>query len=338
MKTLVTGGTGCIGSTLAERLIAKGYDVRALARRTSNLSHLRTTGAEIVFGDIAQYDSLPPVVRGIDMVFHCAAKVTPGWGTWPEYEANTVKGTENMLRASAEAGVRRFLQVSSVSIHGDALQRSKVPAKEDTPCEARKTPDTYYEYAKLMAEQACWECQKQGKIEVSMIRVPAAYGPRDKLLTDRLYINTVLPIVMWPGSGNPRCSVVHTHDIAELGIRVANSDKSVGRVYNVAGPGAVTLKDFAKAMARAQGGPKIWVTVPYSAAYLFAALIEDFTKLRRSKGIPFLSRYYIRHLRKQFYVDGSRAKRELGWTPEISLEDGTRQYVEWRRHRKKAVR
>ena len=103
MKTLVTGGTGCIGSTLVERLIAKGYDVRSLARRTSNLSHLRTTGAEIVFGDIAQYDSLPPVVRGIDMVFHCAAKVTPGWGTWPEYEANTVKGTENMLRASAEA-------------------------------------------------------------------------------------------------------------------------------------------------------------------------------------------------------------------------------------------
>jgi len=298
-----------------ERLIAKGYEVRALARKTSDLSHLKTTGAEIVFGNVKEYDTLPPVVKGIDIVFHCAAKVTPGWGPWPEYEANTVKGTQNMLKASTAAGVKRFLQVSSLTVYGDACQKGNVPADERTPCEACKTPGTYYDYAKLIAEQACWEYHKQGKIEVSVIRIGAAYGPRDRLLADRNYVNTVMPIVMWPGSCNPRYSVVHTYDIAELAILAATSDKGVGQVYNVAGPDVVTLRDFARAMAKAQGGPKIWVTLPYSVAYLLAGLMEDFAKLRRAKGMPFLNRYSMRQLRKEGYLDGSKAKNELGWVP-----------------------
>ena len=335
MKTLVTGSTGCLGSAFVERLLIKGYEVRALARKTSDLSHLKTTGAEIVFGDVTEYDTLSPVVKGIDIVFHCAAKVTPGWGTWPEYEAITVKGTENMLKASAEAGVKRFLQVSSVTVYGNACQKSDKPANETTPCEARKTPETYYDYAKLMAEQACWEYHKQGKIKVSMIRVGSAYGPRDRLLADRNYINTVMPVVMWPGSCNPRYAVTHTYDIAELAILAATSEKGVGRVYNVAGPDVVTLKDFAKAMAKAQGGPKIWVTLPYSVVYFLAGLMEDSAKLRRAKGMPFLNRYSMRQLRKEGYLDGSKAKNELGWVPQISLEEGTKRYVQWRRSRRR---
>jgi nucleoside-diphosphate-sugar epimerase len=336
MKTLVTGSTGCVGSALVERLLMKGYDVRALARKTSDLSHLKTTGAKIVFGDVTEYDTLSPAVKGMDLVFHCAAKVTPGWGTWPEYEANTVKGTENMLQASVEAGVKRFLQVSSVTVYGNACQKSDKPANEATPCEARRIPETYYDYAKLMAEQACWEYHRQGKIQVSIIRLGSAYGPRDRLLADHNYVNTLMPMVMWPASCSPRFPVAHTHDIAELAILAATSEKAVGQVYNVAGPDVVTLEEFAKAMGKAQGGPKIWVSVPYPVVYFFAAAMEEFAKLRRAKGMPFLNRYYVRQLRKEGYIDGTRARRELGWEQKISMEEGCRQYVEWRRSRRKS--
>ena len=155
MKTLVTGGTGLVGSALVESLIAKGYGVRALARKPSNLNHLKTTRAEIVFGDITDYNTLPPVVKGIDIVFHTAARVIPGWGTWEEYERTNVEGTKNMLRASAEAGVKRFLHFSSFTVYGKACEKGDTPADESTPCEARKTPLTYYDYSKLLAEQAC---------------------------------------------------------------------------------------------------------------------------------------------------------------------------------------
>src|SRR4030043_1351487 len=274
MKTLVTGSTGLVGSALVERLIARGYEVRALARKTSDLSHLKTTRAEIVFGDITDYDTLPPIVQGIDIVFHAAAKVTPGWGTWKEYEKTTVEGTGNVLRAATEAGVRRFLQVSSHMVYGDACQKGDIRADESTPCEAYKTPPTYYDYAKLLAEQACWEYHRQGKIQVSMIRIVSAYGPRDRLMADRVYKQTSFPILFWPGSANPRYAIVYSTDIAELAILAATSDKAIGQVYNVAGPESVRLKDFAGAMIRARGEKRLRGTLPYPVAWLWCYLME----------------------------------------------------------------
>ncbi len=335
MKTLVTGSTGCVGTGLVERLLAKGYEVRALARKTSDLSYLKTTKAEIVFGDVTRFDTLVPAVQGIDIVFHCAAKVTPGWGPWSEFEAITVEGTKNMLKASAEVGVKRFLQVSSVTTYGDAGQKGDVRVDENTPCEAQKTPASYYDYAKRLADEACWEYHKQGKIKVSMIRIGIAYGPRDRLTADRCYIQTLIPIVAWPGKANPRFAVTHTKDVAELAILVATSDKAIGQVYNVAGPEAVRMKEVTRAVAKAQGGPKILITVPFTLAYVGAVIIENVAKLMRTKSTPFLNRNIMLQLGKEGHLDGTKARTELGWVPQISLEEGTRQYVQWRRNRKK---
>ncbi len=80
MKSLVTGAKGYLGIHIVERLLEQGHEVRALARKTSDIRHLKTTGAEIVFGDIEDYDSLVPAVDGVDVVFHAAARVMPGWG------------------------------------------------------------------------------------------------------------------------------------------------------------------------------------------------------------------------------------------------------------------
>jgi nucleoside-diphosphate-sugar epimerase len=335
MKTLVTGSTGCVGSAFVERLLARGYEVRALARKTSDLSHLKTTGAEIVFGDITDFQTLAPAVKGIDIVFHCAAKVTPGWGTWEEYEKTTVEGTKNVLRASAESGVKRFLQVSSHMVYGDACQKGDVPADEGTPCEATKTPPTFYDYSKMLAEQACWDYHRQGKIQVSMIRIVSAYGPRDRLLADRVYKQTSFPILFWPGSANPRYAIVYVSDIAELAILAATTEKAVGQVYNVAGPEPVRLKAFAEAMIRARGAKRTWATMPYPVAWVWCWMMETFAKLLRSKKMPYLTLASLRSVHREGHIDGSKARKELGWEPKVSVDEGTRLYVEWLRQQKK---
>lgn len=331
MKTLVTGSTGLVGSALVERLLAEGYEVRALARTTSDVSYLKTTGAEIVFGDVTEYETLPPILEGIEIVFHAAAKVTPGWGTWEEFEKTTVQGTENMLKASAEAGVRRFLHVSSYTVYGDACQKGDIPADESTPCAARKTPATYYDYSKLLAERACWEYHRQGKIAVSVIRIGTAYGPRDRLMADRNYRQTFFPIMMWPGRANPRYAIVYVSDIAELAIAAATNDKAIGQVYNVAGPQPVRLREFSEAMMNARGVKLVWVTMPYPAAWIWCYVMETFAKLRRSKKMPYLTLAALRSLNTECYLDGTKARSELGWQPKISIEEGTRRYVHWRR-------
>ncbi len=331
MKALVTGGTGCVGSALVERLIEKGYGVRALVRKTSDLSHLKTTGAELVFGDVQDYESLPPAVNGVDIVFHAAAKVTPGWGTWEEFQRTIVTGTQNLLEASVKARVPRFLQVSSYTVYEPSCRKSETPVDESTPCSVPLTPQTYYDYAKLLAEQACWDYYQQGKIQVSMIRIGSVYGPRDRLLADRIYRYVSFPVVLWPGKVDPRYAVVHASDVADLAILAATSNKAVGQAYNVAPPEPIRLKAFAEAMIRAQGGRRIRGTMPYSVAYVWCALMEGIAKLRRAKEMPFLNRYSIEIMQTECCMDGSKARLELGWAPRVSAEEGTRQYVEWRR-------
>ena len=330
MKTLVTGGTGFLGSHLVERLLEQGHEVRALARKSSDISYLKTTGADIVIGNVEDYESLGPALKGVDVVYHAAARVTPGWGAWKWFHSSIVKGTDNMLRASAEARVPRFLHVSTGTVHGRFCE-GDTPACESSPRHVVFGPDSYYDYAKLQAEDVAFEYHKQGKIPVSMIRIGVTYGPRDRLLADRVFRQISMPIIVWPGNLNPRYSVVYVSDVVDLAIVAATSDRAEGQVYNVAPNHEIRLRDFADAMVQAVGSKKLQITIPYAVGYVWCAAMEGWARLRRVKEMPYLTRSALKFLNKGLYLDGTKTKEELGWEPRVSMEEGTRLYVEWRR-------
>lgn len=332
MRTLVTGGTGFIGSHIVERLLEQGHEVVALARASSDIRHLKTTAAKIVVSDVEDYNSLRPAMKGVQIVYHAAARVTPGWGSWKSFHSSIVKGTENMLRASAEAGVSRFLHISTGTVYGK-LCEGDTPASESTECSVDFSPDTYYDYAKLQAEKIASEYHNQGKIPVSIIRIGAIYGPRDRLLADRIFRQISLPIIFWPGELNPRYSIVYVSDAVELATLAATSDRAVGQAYNVAGRDVIRLRDFALAMVQATGSRKPQVTIPYGVGYAWCSFMEGVARLRRVKEMPFLTRSSMKFLNKGLYLDGTKARDELGWEPKVPVDEGTRLYVEWRRAR-----
>lgn len=228
MKTLVTGGTGLLGSHIVEALLERDHQVRALVRKTSDTSHLETTGAGIVYGDVEDYDSLSAAVSGIELVFHSASKVTPGWGKWEDFRDATIKGTENLLRASTEASVSRFLYVSSASVY-DSSNCGDTPLTECSSCEVAWAPDAYYNYAKLKAEEKVFECQRQGKLNVTVIRPQTIYGPRDRFGTDRMYTHMGARIILWPGKGNARIAPVYVSDVAECAVVAAPATRPSAR-------------------------------------------------------------------------------------------------------------
>ncbi|HUU62678.1 MAG TPA: NAD-dependent epimerase/dehydratase family protein [Dehalococcoidia bacterium] len=334
MKALVTGATGYLGSHIVERLLEQGHEVRALARKTSDIRHLKTTGAEIVFHDIEDYDSLVPAVDGVDVVFHAAARVMPGWGVWEDFENCIVRGTENMLKASAEAKVSRFLYVSSVTVMGRAALVD-TPAAETAPYDLEFNRDTYYDWAKMKGEQLAIDYHKQGRLPVTVVRPGMVYGTRCRLLTDRVFRYTKMPIGVWPGRENARTALVYVTDVADCIILAATNEKAVGQVYNVASPEEGRFRDLIAAMCRAAGKPVPLLTIPVSLLYATAGVLELWARLWRNRNLPFLTRSDVRFLREGMHVDGSKAMRELGWEPKVSLEEGCRHYVQWRQDQKR---
>jgi len=330
MKALVTGATGLLGSHIVERLLEQGHEVRALARKTSDLSYLKTTGAEIVFGDVEDYDGICHAVGGIELVFHTAARVMPGWGKWQEFESCIVKGTENILRASAEAKVSRFVYISSGTVLGKA-GCGNTPADESTKPNLSLNPDTYYDWAKLQAEQVALDYHKQGKLSVTVVRPCMIYGPRDRLLTDRMFRYVSMPIVVWPGSENARTALIHVSDVAECTTMAATSEQAAGQIYNIAPADEQRFRDFIGTLARAVGKSEPRLTIPLWVIYATGAFLEVWAKLWRNKNLPFLTRSDARFIGEGMHIDGSKARRELGWEPKVSIEEGTRQYVQWRR-------
>ncbi len=332
MRALVTGATGLVGGCLAQCLPEEGYEVRALVRRSSDTTHLQSTKAEIVYGDVSDYDSLPPALEGVQMVFHSASKVTPGWGPWEDFEKTIVKGTQNLLQAASESGVQRFLHISSNSVLGKSCL-CDTPADEDTPCQLTFDKDHYYEYAKLMAEQAVLEYHEQGKIKATIIRPAMVYGPGDRLLTDRIYRHMSNRFIIWPGKSNPICAPVFVSDVAECAILAATSEKALGQIYHVAPGRPVYFKELCANMIKALGGWRIQLTVPYGTAILGCFLMEGWAKLIRAKNMPYLTRSSVRFLNEGMNIDGSKARTELGWKQKVSMEEGCKMYVAWRRAR-----
>ena len=334
MEVLITGGTGLLGGHLVERMTQQGHTVRALVRKTSDIEHLKTTGAEIVYGDVEDYDSLVAAAKGKDVIIHAAARVLPGWGEWSDFKSCIIGGTENIINASIEAGVKRFVYVSSGTVVGKAALEDK-PADETAPyLEVELTREAYYDCAKAKAEQIVLDYHKQGKISATVVRPCMIYGPRCRLLTDRIY-RYVKMFPVLPGNAMAKTALVHVHDVADCIILAATSEKSWGQVYNIGPAEIVTFRDFINSMAKATGKSEFKIVIPLGVVFASAAVMEMWGRLIRSEDAPFLTRSDIKFVRDGMYIDSSKARKELGWQPKISIEEGCRQYVEWRKTQKK---
>jgi nucleoside-diphosphate-sugar epimerase len=214
-------------------------------------------------------------------------------------------------------------------VYGKACCRG-IPADESTACEVDFKPENYYDYAKLETDRLAFKFHDGGSFQVCVIRPGWVYGPRDRLLSDRVYRQLHMPIVALPGTANPRIPLVYATDVADCALRAATSDRAAGQVYNVAPPYEVRFRDFIGAMARAFGRPEPRILIPFSIAYGACAIAEAWARVRRVKEMPFVTRSAIRYSNTEVLADASKAREELGWEPKVSVEEGTRLYAEWR--------
>jgi nucleoside-diphosphate-sugar epimerase len=305
MRALVTGATGMLGGCLVERLVADGWDVRALVRDHARGAWIESSGARAVAGSLEDLPALNAAADGCDVVFNAAAAIGPQSDPAPFVRAN-VLGTANVLAAAGRTGAR-VVHVSSTAVFGRERYHAS-PTDESTPLPSLPAEDAYGR-SKQEAERLALDAHAAGRVWSAVVRPPVMYGPRDRQFVPR--VAPVLDRGVFPlfGGGQATLSIVHADSVAEGAIRAAATDGAGGRVYHLTNDFDLTVADFVRFAARGLGrGAFRALALALGAcgrrdlARHAAGLFDMLTR-----GNPFAS---------------ERARRELGWAPSIPPAEG----------------
>jgi dihydroflavonol-4-reductase len=316
---LATGANGFVGSHLTEALLAQGYRVRCMVRRTSDLRFVRDLPVELVYADLEDAAGLRQACQGADVVCHCAA-LTRALSEERFYRANT-HGTILLARTCMEVcgDLRRFVFVSSQTAAGpsetedDYVNESAVPR-----------PITWYAKSKWAAERALLALGDQ--LPLTIIRPAAVFGPRDQdFLTYFSLVRRGLRLKL--GRRERRISFIYVHDLVDLILLAIESDRAVGQTYFGCG-GNSSYTELADLIAKALERRTIGITLP--EAVLTPMSVWARVQGRLTQRPPLLNDQRVIDMRQRYWLcSGEKARRELGYVARRDMESAVRETAAW---------
>jgi nucleoside-diphosphate-sugar epimerase len=324
----LTGGTGFIGSHLAEALVARGHTVRALVR--SEPKWLEGVGVEVVQGSLSDIGVLWEAVQGVDYAYHVAGLTRAE--DEEAFEKANVRATLNLLGAvkSGAPDVKRVLIVSSLAAVG-RCDRTPPVADEASPLD----PISRYGASKARMERALDDPQQMTQsyrdaLPITVVRPPAVYGPReaDIFTFFQMCSKGVCPVV-----GDPFrrvLSLVHVRDLVAGMIAAAESPEAVGETFFLGSPRVYSWAEVRDATREALGRRMVTVRVPRAFVGAIGAASEAFGKITGT--YPALNREKARELRRACTACSSaHAHQTFGYAPSIDLEEGIAETIAWYR-------
>lgn len=320
MRVFVTGASGFVGNHLARVLAERGDQVRCLLRQSSPRDLLHGLDVELVTGDLRDPASLRAGIRGVDVVYHCAADYRLYVPDPKTMYACNVDGTRNVIQVSAECGVERVIYTSTVGALG--LRSDERPADESTPVTIHDMVG-HYKRSKYLAERVAEQWAGKG-FPVVIVNPSAPVGDGDvkptatgKMIVD--FLNGKVPAYVDTG-----LNLVDVRDVA-LGHVLAAERGRTGDKY-ILGNRNMSLKAIFTALSELSGRPAPRLRMPHWVPMSFAALDTAWARLRG--GEPGVSIDSVRLSKKKMYFDAGKAVRELG-LPQTPVEEALRRAVTW---------
>jgi dihydroflavonol-4-reductase len=324
MTTLLTGATGFVGSAVLRRLVAAGHDVRVLARAGADRRHLEGVPCAIVTGDFADPASLGRATRGCAALFHVAADYRL-WVRDPSaMERVNVDGSVALMRAAAEAGVRRVTYTSTVA--------TLRPGHDGTPVDETAGADLHemigpYKRSKHRAAYAVAEATRATGLEVVTVMPTAPIGPRDAKPTPTGRMVVEAARGRMPAFVDTGLNVAHVDDVADGHLR-AHEQGRPGETYILGGEN-LRLGAILAAIAALVGRRAPRVNLPHWSVLPAAAVAEGLARCRLVRE-PFVTFDGLRMARHVMFFSSDKARRELGYAPRPAA-DALADAVAWYR-------
>jgi nucleoside-diphosphate-sugar epimerase len=327
MKTcLVTGATGCVGSHVAERLISHGWRIRTLVRSASDTRLIDQWGVQKIEGDLSDAAALQRAASGVDLIVHCAAKVGD-WGPVDEYRRANVEGTRVLLETAAGQKLNRFVHVSSLGVYE---ARDHFGTDESTP-PATKHIDGYTQ-SKMESEKLVLEYHQTRGVPVAVIRPGLIYGPRDRVVVPRLVEKIGNGQFRYFGSSDKAMNSIFVGNLVEAIMLAIEKPAAVGQVYNVTDDDPTSKRRFFGTAARLAGLPEPTRSIPLGLARFLAPISVFIAGLRGRP--PLINPARIKFLGLNLDYSCEKIKRELGYKPRWTFDQGMKETIEWFRAEK----
>lgn len=340
-KTIfLTGGTGMVGSHAAEEAVRRGHRVRALVRASSDTRFLDKLGVEKIEGDLADEAALKRGVAGADWVFNCAAKVGD-WGELDDFRKLNVDALRLLLDAAAEAGVSRFVHVSSLGVYEgrdhvgtdettppainslDAYTRSKTEAEALALAYSPKGSPLLAQlpYAREVFERSTLPPERR-RLHVAILRPGFIYGERDRTVLPKLLTRLRSRVFAYFGSGEQVLNCIYVKNLVHAIFLAAETDAAAGEVFNLTDGLRITKRHFVGTVAELAGLPAPRRRIPKWLAYRLAKLLERRARRRGATEPPLINmaRYKFLALDLDYSID--KARRVLGYRPPFTTDEG----------------
>ncbi len=317
MKAFVTGASGFIGTHLVSELLRQNWDVSVLLHKRPLYEHEKI---RVHRGDIGDKALLREALQGTDVLFHLAAALGASLISEKEFFRINAGGTENVLRAAEEAGVKRVIHFGSAGVLG-SVRKNKAVGEDHPP-----NPLDIYDKTKLEGERAALRFAQEG-MEIVLVRPGWAYGPGDRR-TFKLIKAIAKKRFILVTKGKTRHTPVYIHDLIQ-GVLLCVGKARRGEIYHLAGEEVLSVKEMVLAIAESTQSKIPRFSLPLLPVRFAAWKMEKAFYLFKREA-P-LSRGKLGFFIHPKPLSIQKAKQELGYSPQTDFQTGMRKTVAWYR-------
>ena len=321
-RILITGATGFVGGALLRRLISQGVRPRVLARQSPRALELQESGVDIAWGDLSDEHALAAALDGVEIVYHCAARMGP-YGSWQDFFRDNVEGTEHLLRACQREGVKRFLYLSSLAVYGPP--RNGAPIAEQSPYDPRPEKRGNYSYSKILAEKRVLEFARETGLPVTIFRPGLIYGPGRPLPTAPLAI----PFggkFMVIGKSRSLLPLNYIENLVDALLAASERPETISKQFNIIDDEQVSYENYHRARGQCDGTRAVFV--PGWPFRIMAPGIQLLVAVRGGGGkLASFSSHALARVLKSVRYDTREVRTGLGWQPRVPLKDALKSSI-----------